>query len=225
MEHNSIAFAEMEEFFDLLPQQEVIDVIDTFFRFGPKSFYIIGRTKGREYGMHQFDPMSSRHVITVDPSKIIKCFDRQGRLGGNQHAPTLKAACVMVLCHELTHANQHYSHTGRNGFDAGFYGVNASGKVIPFKTYMGRPCEVDARRTVDESMHIIRAMCGLPDMVDRSLRIVDDSEVFSVAESFYDLETVLVADIVDELRRSKLNNAINVGKIIDFLEGNGVEVL
>lgn len=210
----------------IISRQEIVDSIDAFFMFGPRKFFIEGKTPGKEFGVHCFDPMSGRHVISVDPSKITKQFSNKGRLGGNQAAPSMKAACLMVLCHELTHANQHYSHTTKSGtYDAKFYGRTASGKAIPFKTYMGRPCEVEARRAVDENMHVIRAMAGLPDLVDRTAREHEDTEIMSVAESFYELETVHVGDIVDELRRSKLNNSINVEKIIVFLEGNGVEVV
>ena len=225
---NKISFHnDMHRVFSILSEQEVRDSVDAFFRFGPDSFIFYGKTSGTEYGTHVFDPLSRSHEIHIDPNKIAKAFKIKGRVGGNTSAPSMKAALLMVLCHELTHANQHHTHASHAGkIDAKFYGLTAAGKVIPFKTYMGRPCEVEARRTVDENMHVIRAMSGLPDLKDRSEKDVDeDAELYSVAESFYDLETVQVGDIVDELRLSKLNNAINVEKIIGFLQGNGVEVI
>lgn len=218
----------MESVLPHLRAQEIADLVDAFFRFSHVpgvAILLYGKTDGTDLGSHicSFDA----HRIRVSPKKILPQVSAKSRCGGNKAAPNLRTGIAMVLCHELTHANQYHEHASADRHQDGkFYGVMASGRPIPFKHYMGRPCEVEARRTVDENMDVIHALLGKEVRRETVAGPKDDpmAEILGIVDGFSELKEVSVSDIRDELRLSNLNNPLNVQAAAEMLRKRGVRV-
>lgn len=206
---NTISFFDFDESLVHLSKTEVQDLIDALFR-DDAHFRIYGKMrKDRKskptLGLHVYDAITDSHEIYLSPEKIEACFNMKTRAGGNIVAPHLKIAMGMVVAHEVQHANQHLVH----GDEKSFFGKKRS-------RYRSRPCEREARNIADESIHIIAGIVGVELLHEKFEKIPDD-EVESVAECFLDWDDVSTQDIVEELRNSGINNAVNVMKVKKFL--------
>jgi hypothetical protein len=227
MENHEITFDRFENMRDLLTEQAVRDFIEMFYRWGPTHFKIVGvrnatearryldepKLKGAVRGVHQFFPLSDRHMIVLVRDSIIDGFKRSRHLGGNVIPPTLQAGAAMVLAHELQHANQHKIHKG----DSGFFKEHA---------YFDKATERDARAFADEKLDEICAYFGVPPPRRKPVeRPPEESEVDDVIELLRDIPDVTMDDIREELRASKILNPKNVKKVVDILEGGGLVVM
>lgn len=209
----------------LLTEQEIIDIIDMFYRFDDCNFYItchIDRPRKGLRGQQQYNSIMKLHTIYLSPDNIRQGFDEKSRMGGNMLAPTLKMGVVMVLAHELQHANQALLHG--NTPDTYMF------RHVPFQKYKARPCEKDARSFVDDNMDQIAAICDVK-LEDHKLdNVIDlddeelENELEDLADVLGELEEVHVRDINEELRSLRLNNAKNVGVVKELLKERGVKV-
>lgn len=202
--------------FQLLSQQDVIDLIDLFYRWGDARFHVIGHDKHpNRRGSHIYNGMTRTHVITLSRNNIEDGVRSAGRMGGNTKAPDSRAGAAMVLAHELQHANQSQLHTHNEVF----YTV---------KRYNRRPCERDARSFVDDNMDVIMDFLGRerPVAVKRASAMESlVNPVGEVTDLLGECEEVSVEDIGDELRRMGANNPKNVLSVKKALSDRGVRIL
>lgn len=204
----------------LISEQEIRDLVDVLFR-GDRSFHIHGvmhesrakpRPNGRKtLGLHMFDVMTGEHDIYLDPSGIIETFEQGRPTGGNRIAPTPEMAMGMVLAHELQHANQTIVHSSH---PAAFYGHKRS-------RYRTRACEREARMFADDSVPLIAGVLGVEILKEQLVEVPPDELEF-IADCLAETDEIVTADIVEELRHSGLNNAVNVSRIKVLLEDRGV---
>ena len=202
----------------LLSKTEVGDIVDSLFR-GEDSFYIYGsmrpdRKSRPTLGLHVAGMLNVGHEIYLAPEKIKECFVRGVACGGNRKAPNIKLAMAMVLAHEIQHANQSIVHATH---PTSFYGKVRS-------KYRARPCEREARTFADESLFVLAGILNIEVEKDKQIHIPED-EVMLVAECLSEADSICVSDIVNELRQSGLNNAVNVGKVKNYLVDWGVELV
>jgi hypothetical protein len=208
-------FRDFGDWRGLLSEEQVRDLIDMFYRWDDSNFVIVGkdRKKGRR-GSHRYFSMGNQHIITLSRPTIERGFREKQRMGGNFPAPTLELAPLMVLTHELQHANQAKIHAGTEEF------FNKRG-------YNKRPCEREAREFVDKNLDVLADYLGL-ELPRRHLQEVamgnQDQELQDVAELFEECEEVAVADIVEELRQSGINNPKNVEQVSRILFERGIRV-
>lgn len=212
---HSVVFAEFDDF-KLLTYQEVVDLIDTFYRWDDAEFRIVGRDshKGRR-GSHIYNGLERVHVITLSRPNIEAGVRAGQRMGGNGRAPNARIGAAMVLTHELQHANQSKLHSNNEIF-------------YRTKKYNKRPCEREARQFVDDNLATIAAVMGVdvPSVPKRrSAMEAQVDPVQEVAELLGECEEVSVGDIVDELRRAGLVNPQNVARTRQLLQERGVRIL
>lgn len=210
-----------KDFRGLISEQEVRDVVDMFYKHDEGKFvFTAERGPNGQRGEHDWNGLTRTHVINLSRDNITKGFNLKQRMGGNGPAPTLKMAVVMVLTHELQHANQIHDH-GHG--DRNFYGVRNTSRV----RYNRRPCERDARRFVDDNIHVIAEFVGhqMPTRRSRGPRNMDqDNELLDIAAVLGENEKVTLKDILDELRSSGINNPKNVERMIGILLAQGIKV-
>lgn len=215
---NQVNFYSYNPLKTLMSESEVRDVIDSLFR-GESRFSIYGtmrhdRKNKPTLGLHVSGPLINDHEIYLAPEKIRDCFDRGAACGGNVKAPHIKIAMGMVLAHEIQHANQAMIHKNH---PTSFYGKERS-------RYRTRPCEREARAAADESIKILAAIFNIQLHKDKFEEIPAD-EINLIAECLAESEEITVRDIVEELRLSGLNNAVNVSKVKSLLSEWDVRVL
>lgn len=204
----------------LLSEQEIRDLVDVLFR-GGRSFYVYGSMheskakpgpSGRKtLGLHMFHTITDEHEIYLDPIGIIETFEMSRPTGGNRIAPTPEMAMGMVLAHEIQHANQTIVHSTH---PTAFYGRKRS-------RYRTRACEREARMFADDSVPLIAGVLGV-EMQKEQLVEVPPDELELLADCLAEADEITTVDIVEELRQSGLNNAVNVFKVKALLEDRGV---
>jgi hypothetical protein len=211
------SFTGSENFEDVLDEDEMVDIVTFFYKWGDARFEIMcDGDSERTRGAHIYLPVQETHVITLSRRAIDAGVSRGYRLGGTKPAPTVRVGTAMVLTHEVQHANQ-----------AGLH--RAGERFYTVKNYERRPCERDARAFVDQHTDQIRALLGDQGSfaegtgVHRAPCTTDGLE--DVADLFDELPEVRLGDLVHELRLSGLNSPKNVVTCREILEGRGVRVV
>lgn len=224
---HQVVFQNFGEFRGAISQEKVRELIDLFFRWDDTRFVIVGEITSKDSkkplrGLHGYNPLLKTHTIKLSYKHIRESFLSGAIVGGNIHkAPTLEAAVGMVLTHELQHANQIEFHQRPElaGIEASFYGG---------RYYRRRPCERDARNFVDENFDVLSDFFGVsserPSDAPTPQKETRD-EISTIASVFEELTEVELPDIVEELRLSKMNNAVNVAKIVSILEGKKIKIV
>lgn len=208
----------------LLSKDEVRDIIDMFYRFGDSNFFVTCDASKKKRGLrgsHSYNGLTRTHTIFLSRDEIQKGVDEKMRMGGNTNAPSYKMGAVMVLVHELQHANQAIIHGSGSSMH----------RRVPFQTYLSRPCERDARAYVDSNLDQIAAFCQVE--VDHKLRakVVDlddekiEDELEDLADALEDTIEIHVRDLNEELRLSGMNNSKNIQALIQMLKERGVQVI
>lgn len=159
-----------------------------------------------------FEHLPKRINLYVET--IRKHFGRKIHCGGNFVCASYEASVMAVFVHEVQHANQALIH------------VDAGEKFWRGRSYYGRPCEVDARRFVDENRQQIANILG-EELSASAPEDIDDRELLfgHFLGFFLEFEEVSLDEIRDQLRSSKMNNPIYVGRLLENLETEGVTVL
>ena len=195
-----------------LTRQEAGDLVDVLFRFDGSNFTLCGKMRPGENGprgLHVYNDLGREHLIYLDPGAIESSFRAGIPVGGNRPASSYKMAVAKVLAHELQHANQHRLHAVGH---SSFYGSSRS-------RYRTRACEREAREFADENVDVIARVLGVePEKGKEARHSVPVDELEQVVENLRGVDDVTTADIVEELRLSGLNNAVNVGRVRAALE-------
>lgn len=218
------------EKFTLLTQDEVVDLISTFYRWGPARFLIRTDEKERKF-MGQCQSWPDMHTITLCEKNIRREFGKKGRMGGSMVAPNLKVGAGMVLTHEIQHANQSKLHKGNNKFWGKLGGITEKGNERMQK-YWYRACERDARGFVDEHVEEIYAYFDVSTEGLQTLRACgtigdngrESGEVSEVIALFMEGTEVSMEDVKEELRQSGVLNPGNVQRVVKELREAGIEV-
>lgn len=205
----SVRKTDVSEFVELfypgcLPGQIIVSIVNS---------------RGKKGRRGVCETMGRSHHISVFWKTITSSIADDGKItcGGNvTTTENPRLACFMTLAHELRHAFQFETHMTKEKF------FNKRG-------YSSRPCEVDARRYVDESYVEI---CGFLDIQpDQSIKADKTREPDSSEELLEDLigillecDVVSVDDLKFELAAIGLNNPISLGVIIHELVAEGVVV-
>lgn len=191
-------------------------MVDIFYR-GDGSITISGTMRKGEkktyLGLCVYSSFFGTTEIYIDSKKIREVQMEGRRTGGNRVSPSPRIAIGMVLAHELQHANQHLIHDSSH---SSFFGKDRS-------RYLTRSSEMEARQFADDNVRIISEI--LNEKLKNEIRnnpSVD--EIKQVAESLAECDSVSVGDIVEELRLSGLNNAVNVSKVKELLADMGVQL-
>ena len=136
----------------LISSSEIIDLLDLFYKNDSSKFEINfpnGSDPKSKRGWHLYKGKTKSglylHEIFIYEDQIKKDILDFLPMGGNRISPNEKIGTAMVLVHEMRHADQAMTHLMNNGSGGAFY----LGK------YKARPCEVDARRYVDENFEAI----------------------------------------------------------------------
>lgn len=211
MEHNITFDSTFSDF--ILTQNEVMDLIQLFYRWDDATFLIKQDENERSFrGQHQMT-MGNIHNITLVKKNIEKDFKTGLRIGCNHTAPTLKVAAAMVLVHELQHANQTKFHKQS---ETAFYRDHR---------YWDRACEREARAYVDEHLNEICAYFSVPPPMRRKQfgHGVGQEEVLAVADLLCECSDVTMEDIKEELRASKVLTPGNVKIVLDIMKSRGFE--
>ena len=192
------------------------DLVDLFYMFDA-DVIVHGcmpdkRERGSTRGLHVWT--LDGHDIFLSWKNIRSAFNEGKPIGGNIFVPNIKVCAGMTLAHEITHANQHHKHSEES---KSFWKRRSR--------YMTRPSEMEARTFADNNIDIIASVVGvsLPGR-DRGHVVNGDGELQDIIEALSDVHEISIHDVVDELRRSGVNNPINVGKVVDSLRLLGVEV-
>lgn len=213
-----VTFDSTQDVEEHVSRAEMHDLIDMFYRWSDSSFRIVGSKRTRKTrGVHRFDPLARTHVIEISIPAVVWSFENGKRVGGNRPAQSLRSGVVMVLVHELQHANQSQQHSSSETF-------------WRQRGYTGRPCETDARRFVDEHMDMIDAFLGqthrIPSVSPVRGSIVDHGrQIDEITDVLGALQSVSVKDIVHELRLSGVNNARNVRLVSNRLSDKGITLI
>jgi hypothetical protein len=195
MEGHVIVFEDFSSF-DLTNKSTITDFINLFFRWNDSKFIIThDRKHPKRRGSHIFIPITKLHEISLSKKNIEKDFNKNTRLGGNICAPTLEVGAIMVLTHEIQHANQTMFHHHQKSFYKGKYDKKS--------------CEVDARRFVDENFDIILEYFGLSKSTN---------ELKEIADCLNLSDEISVEDIKLELKLSGLLNEQNIKIVQNFLK-------
>lgn len=213
-----VAFTNSHLLLPYLSEQQARDIVDAFFRFSAEIdiYAQIKPTERRDrrrrtMGLHSY--ASGGHTIQIFVDNIKEVFHEKGRIGGNFSPPSLEMAFAMVLVHELTHANQAHQHSEQE-------------KFYTSKRYVTRPCEKEARATVDQNMSIISKLIDIevPEQHDFGPVIPVEDELEEIVASFSELDLVEFSDLREELRSSKILTPSNLLKAVSSLEEMGVKV-
>lgn len=203
----------------IVSEHEMQDLVSAFYRYDQHVRISIGRKpsdprdrKKKTMGLHFWT--GTHHSIDIFVDNIRDSFKGGTRAGGNYPPPSFKMAVGMVLVHELTHANQAHTHSR----DERFYNA---------RVYKSRPCEREARATVDGNMRIISEILSEPFVQSNVLieRPPEDQEILDIVDSFSLLDEVKLDDIKDELRSSRILTPSNVLKISDMLRSLEVQIV
>lgn len=182
--------------------------------------FLNSKGKGRRRGECQ--TIGSSHSIkiywaTIDGEIRSGLFGSSVICGGNRTTVSdARIGCFMTLAHELRHAYQHEIHWNAEGF-------------FRKRGYSSRPCEVDARRYVDESYGAICAFLGVtPDphiLIDRSGPSDDQEKLLEdLIGVLMECEAISADDIRYELSVLGMNNPINLNTVLQELLSEGVVV-
>lgn len=212
-----LSFDGFEENFDgTLSPEEATDFVDLLFVHPDTSFHIVGRKKSPGMlGRHEYGHLGPAHTISLFSHNIARCFVAGIPIGGNAFpAKDTKSAVLQTFAHEIQHANQAAARRGRR--DPVFY----AGR------YRTRPCEVDARRFVDENIKTIWTFAGL-DVPLREAPPADlfVSEVEAIADIFSEEKRVERGDLVIELRASGIYNVKSLALVESILMEDGVKIV
>lgn len=209
MAHN-IVFKDYDD--PLLTKQQVIDLINTLF-VGPDSFFTIhGKMeKGRPssyVGLAWYNEVLDEHEIHLAFSRMRKHQDRGSKGGGDIRLPNnLNLIAASVLSHELMHSMQFEKHSID---EKSFWGKKKS-------KYRTRACEREAREFATKSIGITARVIGVEWDI-KSIPQNDGDTVEDVAELLAECVDISTRDIIDELKLSGINNAVNVGKVKEILK-------
>ena len=223
MAHN-IKFIDFED--SILTEEQVIDFIEMYYRFGDATFEIIISNKsGKTCGNHIYHPWERRHVITLFPRALRYVISRNMSIGGNHKFTDEKIAMAAVLTHELQHANQAAYHKHGSSFYGHLPGVTEGGKGR-MRQYHNRACERDARAFVDDRTNEIYAYFSATPPMRRFVTAMgkDQDELSAVADVLGECSDVTMDDVKDELRASKMLTPTNVSLVIQKLQSRGIEV-
>lgn len=196
--------------------QEIVDAIDSFFDGPDSSFAVYIVMNGADPEMRGFHLYTGRghHSITIYRGSIERAIARRLPMGGNVTVPLdLRAGLALVLAHEIRHATQ-----------SAFHGIIGNTALYRGK-YLGRPCEVDARRFVDEKFSQVMALIGRgvrPNaMQSRSDRKAELDQIVSI---FRGEESVSRNDLTVELSYSRVPNESGLRYLVRSLTTAGVKV-
>jgi hypothetical protein len=169
------------------------------------------RIKGTLLGEHRGSSMTNTHHISLVHDNIVKNLKRDVFPAGNNFkAHTTTMGYVMVLVHELTHANQREHHYDDSQF-------------FQKKGYWNRACEREARGTVDDRINEICVYLNEEPPRRHKKKVDDDSEeVEAVVDILCECEEITMDDIRDELRASKILNPKNVQMVIEKINQRAV---
>lgn len=152
--------------------------------------------------------------INLYTETIRKHFGKKIHCGGNFVCASYEASVISVFVHEVQHANQALIHP------------DSGEKFWRGRSYFGRPCEVDARRFVDENRHQIANILGAELELATPEELEDSESLFGHFLAFFmEFEEVSIDEIRSQLRSSKMNNPIYMGRIMESLSAEGVTVL
>jgi hypothetical protein len=151
--------------------------------------------------------------INLYVETIRQHFGKKLHCGGNFPCASYEASVLSVFVHEVQHANQALIHT------------NANERFWRGRSYLGRPCEVDARRFVDENRQLITEILGGQLEADASEDNEDREQMLGhFLEFFMEFEEVPLEEIRSQLRSSKMNNPVYIGRLLEGLAAEGVIV-
>jgi len=215
---NNIKFSDFDEHEVGLTKTEVKDLVDVLYRGTDGIFTIHGEMlKGEKKtvrGLCVMDVFFGVIDIYIAPDRIAKSFAKGISIGGNKPALSYKTAVAAVLAHELQHANQYLVHDVKS---SAFFGKTRS-------KYRARASEREARNFADENASIIAEVIGIhvskPEVKD-----IAPDELIQVAESLSGTNGITMSDIVEELRLSGLNNAVNFTIVKNILIKSGNLIL
>ncbi len=161
-------------------------------------------------GQHTFTP-DRGHCIYLFIDSIARHVGKVP-VGGNRDVPrNLRVGVFMVLRHEVQHANQHVWHSSGTGFWTGRYSL--------------RHCEVDARRSVDETIGEICAFLGEQEPPLRLLSAAGYADQLQqLADDLAPAEELTTDEVRDELRAAGLNNPICLSMLSQMLAERGCAV-
>lgn len=218
----------LENMDGLLTEQAVRDTINLYYRWGDARFKVIcfrnipemrrfhndPRVKPGVRGEHRWNAFDRLHTISLVRNNIEKAFKEKNAAGGNLPPPALVAAPVMVLTHEIQHANQTQLHPSSP--DSSFWNEHR---------YMNRACEREARAFVDEHLDEICAYFSLPPVRDRrKVRTGVEQELEDIVDLLCECTEVTMDDVREELRASKILNPKNVTRVLELLGQNGFDI-
>lgn len=227
---NRVIFDPSFQSFPLLTEQEVCDFIDMFFSYDdPQAKWTIRNVTRKEAedfnGQHIYNPNTREHIISFCLENICRHYKKGRRdFGGNLKLPDIdtRMAAALVLAHELQHANQTRLHKGNELFYGVLGGYDIRGRPR-MKHYKGRACERDAREFVDGHLNEIFAYFNLPPPRRSKIFVADDpDELVEVADLLCECEEITMDDVRDELRASRILNPANVRRVLEILQGRGV---
>jgi hypothetical protein len=213
----------------LLTKQAVEDTINLYYRWTDARFRVVcfhdiremrvwhkdPKIKKTVRGMHQAADFGKSHTISLVRENIEKAWEDKIAAGGNIAPPTLKAAPIMVLIHEIQHANQIQLHAAPAD----------GGRFWNERGYHNRACEREARTFVDEHLDEVCAYLGLPPVRDRRKPKGDvEQEIDDVVDLLCECSEVTMEDVREELRASKILNPKNVTRVLELLQQNGFDI-
>lgn len=205
-------FHVLEEY---ISKEEITDIIDLFYKWRDSKFSIVCLDERSNLrGLYMYKEFEKMHVITLNLFSIQNSILKKMRVGGNFPSTSVRIGIAMVLVHEIQHANQGGVHKRNEHF-------------YTHENYETRPCEQEARYTVDSNMRSILSIlneddfCYLP--IYKNEIVVKDS-VEDVARIFKSFAQVSIFDIIEELRLSGLNCPKNVLKIRSLLEKDDIMI-
>lgn len=182
-------------------------------------FFLDERGKARRRGECE-TVGGSFHAIRIFWATLADETRRKGgmdHVGGNvMRSSDARQASFFVLAHELRHAYQAEMHWNEE-------------KFFKKRGYMSRPCEVDARRYVDENYVAICEFLGTdpdPSVKPREQNQTEDGEeaLDELLEVLSECETLSMDDLKKELSDIGMNNSICLGESIHVLIERGVDV-
>lgn len=206
----------------LLTKQSVIDTINLYYRWGDATFKVVCFDNVREMrafhhdpkikptvrGEHRWARSGNTHTISLVRLNIEKAWLEKNAAGGNVAPPSEQAAAIMVLMHEIQHANQ-----------TGLHAQTKSSTFWNERGYRNRACEREARSFVDEHLDELCAYLGLPPIRDhRKVRGDVDQELEDIVDLLSECDEVTMDDVKEELRASKILNPRNVMEVMSRLE-------
>lgn len=201
-----------------LSKTEVKDIVEALAKPEIDFITLFGEmTRSRDpritLGLHVIDVILG-HMIFLSPTGIRMAVADGRRSGGNRHVPDVRLATAMVLAHEIQHVNQEVFH-GRDS--KVFYGKKRS-------RHMTRPCEMEARSFADRNIDVLSKIIGVELLKNPCVEIdVGDDEIQDIIDWLKEPgQKVSVSDIVEELRLSNANNAVNVKRVKDALSSLGL---